>query len=128
MRRRAAPRLAPWGGGAHDARGEHTSAAGPPQALAPPGAARGDARGRHITRPRMRTLRGTSTSAGKPPARLDYIDTWRAVAVALVILSHLALHEGVKARFEGAGVDFMFHFGKVGVFLFFFISGFVVGK
>lgn len=51
------------------------------------------------------------------PSRRGYIDTWRCVAVAVVILTHL-----LEVRRLGELP------GYVGVYIFFFISGFVVSK
>ncbi len=51
------------------------------------------------------------------PSRRGYIDSWRCVAVAVVILTHL-----FEARRLGDVP------GNLGVYIFFFISGFVVSK
>lgn len=51
------------------------------------------------------------------PSRHGYIDTWRCVAVSVVILTHL-----FESRHLGALP------GYIGVYIFFFISGFVVSK
>jgi len=53
--------------------------------------------------------------------RHGYIDTWRCLAVSLVILSHLS-----SLRNPDAGTSVIT--AHVGVFIFFFISGFVVSK
>jgi peptidoglycan/LPS O-acetylase OafA/YrhL len=60
--------------------------------------------------------------------RLRYIDTWRAVAVSLVILSHLPFSKSMADALASHGIRGIFGYGRLGVMLFFFISGFVVTK
>jgi len=58
--------------------------------------------------------------------RLLFIDTWRLIAVVLVILSHLIgiRQQGVSSVQTGT----MGYYGYPAVLIFFFISGFVVGR
>lgn len=58
--------------------------------------------------------------------RLAYIDTWRCIAVSLVILGHLRFNDSVSSLVSGLGLDAIFDYGYVGVLIFFFISGYVV--
>jgi peptidoglycan/LPS O-acetylase OafA/YrhL len=65
-------------------------------------------------------------AGGAPRRRLDYLDGWRAIAVALVILSHVT---GFRAEplFLKALARWL-PMGQVGVLIFFFISGFVISR
>jgi peptidoglycan/LPS O-acetylase OafA/YrhL len=63
-----------------------------------------------------------------PSGRLAYIDGWRVVAVALVILAHLSLNTNIGEFYKTSWIGFISGYGEVGVFVFFFISGYVVGK
>ena len=55
--------------------------------------------------------------------RLKYLDGWRAVAVGIVILSHVT-----GLRPELSAWNFYLPSGQVGVGIFFFISGLVVTR
>lgn len=61
-----------------------------------------------------------------PPTRIGYLDTWRCIAVAAVILAHLP--KSIADRVLSSPVHLLFEYGQVGVFIFFFISGHVVSK
>jgi peptidoglycan/LPS O-acetylase OafA/YrhL len=58
--------------------------------------------------------------------RLTYLDTWRCIAVSLVILNHLRWNDSIHDAVDAHGLDAIFQFGYVGVSIFFFISGYVV--
>jgi peptidoglycan/LPS O-acetylase OafA/YrhL len=58
--------------------------------------------------------------------RLTYLDTWRCIAVGLVILNHLRWNDSIHDAVDAQGLDGLFQFGYVGVSIFFFISGYVV--
>ena len=61
--------------------------------------------------------------------RLPFIDTWRAIAVTLVILAHLTLNREMKQYMQVSRLlKFLGEHGETGVFIFFFISGYVVSK
>jgi len=61
--------------------------------------------------------------------RLSFIDTWRFVAVALVILYHLKSHDPrIADALARAHLRAIGEYGWLGVFIFFFISGFVVSR
>jgi peptidoglycan/LPS O-acetylase OafA/YrhL len=66
--------------------------------------------------------------------RLTYIDTWRVIAVILVIISHLAGNisplgnSKIEELINQSSLNFLGYYAEVGVFIFFFISGFVVSK
>jgi peptidoglycan/LPS O-acetylase OafA/YrhL len=67
--------------------------------------------------------------AGATTPRLPYVDCWRAVAVTLVIISHFGSHMPIVAeQFKHAKLGPISAYGTLGVFIFFFISGFVVSK
>ena len=67
-----------------------------------------------------------SSAAPSAPSRLLYLDGWRAIAVLVVIASHLTgfRHDPLWlkeiARWLPAG--------QIGVLIFFFISGFVISR
>jgi peptidoglycan/LPS O-acetylase OafA/YrhL len=61
-----------------------------------------------------------------PSKRLTYLDTWRCLAVGLVILNHLRWNDSIHVAVDAQGYDGIFQFGFVGVSIFFFISGYVV--
>jgi peptidoglycan/LPS O-acetylase OafA/YrhL len=74
----------------------------------------------------MQTLWQSATSA---PSRVAYIDTWRVLAVGFVIAAHLTLNPQLDAiSKENMLLQFITGYGQVGVFIFFFISGFIVSK
>lgn len=58
-------------------------------------------------------------------ARLGYVDTWRFLAVGLVILSHVLLLRHVRLWGVDDGAR---DIGYLGVLIFFFVSGYVVGR
>ncbi|WP_424361210.1 acyltransferase family protein [Methylocystis parvus] len=58
--------------------------------------------------------------------RLDYIDGWRVVAIALVFLDHLGMNREIGAFYEASPLGVLSQYGETGVFIFFFISGYVV--
>lgn len=60
--------------------------------------------------------------------RLAYIDGWRVIAVACVIIAHLGLNIQIGAFYKNNWIGFISDYGEVGVFIFFFISGHVVSK
>ena len=62
----------------------------------------------------------------QPLRRLTYLDTWRCIAVSLVIVSHLRWNDSISAHVGLTGLDEIFQFGYAGVSIFFFISGYVV--
>src|SRR5580704_15312418 len=66
----------------------------------------------------------------KSQNRLTYIDSWRVIAVALVIVSHLSYWGNADFHFLifNSRLHFPVYYGTVGVLIFFFISGFVVSK
>ncbi|AEG91355.1 acyltransferase family protein [Ramlibacter tataouinensis] len=73
---------------------------------------------------------GTAQHVGLVPSRPDpgrsgYIDSWRCFAVMLVVAAHL-----VETRTPGEVPDEgnFYHLGQVGVYIFFFLSGFVVSR
>ncbi|MCX7898855.1 MAG: acyltransferase [Methylocystis sp.] len=61
-------------------------------------------------------------------ARIAYLDGWRAVAIALVLLDHISMNKATSAFYDAHGLRFLSEFGEVGVFVFFFISGHVVAR
>lgn len=58
--------------------------------------------------------------------RLGYLDAWRLFAVSLVIVNHALMYWGV--RWPVLGNEGLLEVGKQGVYIFFFISGFVVSR
>jgi peptidoglycan/LPS O-acetylase OafA/YrhL len=58
--------------------------------------------------------------------RSAYIDSWRFYAIAMVVLAHLARNDHVKQVFGAANP--LLQYGHVGVYIFFFVSGFVISK
>jgi peptidoglycan/LPS O-acetylase OafA/YrhL len=60
------------------------------------------------------------------PARIPALDGWRAVAIALVIVSHGILLREPADRLGRAAGYFAGHLGGTGVALFFAISGFLI--
>ncbi|WBJ99610.1 acyltransferase family protein [Methylocystis parvus] len=62
----------------------------------------------------------------RPLERLAYIDGWRVVAIALVFLDHLGMNRTIGAFYEASPFGVLSQYGETGVFIFFFISGYVV--
>lgn len=62
------------------------------------------------------------------PQRIQHIDAWRLIAVALVIMSHVVQysHPWYTAHIRPDLVPLFWRFGNFGVQLFFCISGFVI--
>lgn len=60
------------------------------------------------------------------PKRLDYLDGWRVVAIALVLAEHLGMNARIAAFYEANPIGVISQYGETGVFIFFFISGYVV--
>ncbi len=60
------------------------------------------------------------------PARIDYIDAWRFLAVVMVIQSHIFVYSGLKVPFLTPYLDPLDRLGELGVLVFFVISGFVI--
>jgi peptidoglycan/LPS O-acetylase OafA/YrhL len=60
------------------------------------------------------------------PARIDYIDAWRFLAVVMVIQSHVFVYSGLKISFLAPYLDQLDRLGELGVLVFFVISGFVI--
>lgn len=58
--------------------------------------------------------------------RSAYIDSWRFYAIVMVVLAHLARNDHVKQVFGAANP--LLQYGHVGVYIFFFVSGFVISK
>ena len=69
------------------------------------------------------TVRAT---AAEPRGRLAYLDGWRAVAVAVVITSHVTgfRHEPLLLKQVARWLPV----GEIGVLIFFFISGYVISR
>ena len=69
------------------------------------------------------TIRAT---AAEPRGRLAYLDGWRAVAVAVVITSHVTgfRHEPLLLKQVARWLPV----GEIGVLIFFFISGYVISR
>ncbi|MGZ5619637.1 MAG: acyltransferase family protein [Methylobacter sp.] len=60
------------------------------------------------------------------PARIDYIDAWRFLAVVMVIQSHIFVYSGLKIAILIPYLDSLDRLGELGVLVFFVISGFVI--
>lgn len=60
------------------------------------------------------------------PARIDYIDVWRFLAVVMVIQSHIFVYSGLKITLLAPYLDQLDRLGELGVLVFFVISGFVI--
>lgn len=66
------------------------------------------------------------------PQRLKALDGWRAVSIAFVILSHIAIQSGIDANHDAGSAIIISLFpliqglGYAGVVIFFVISGFVI--
>lgn len=60
------------------------------------------------------------------PKRLDFLDGWRVVAIALVLADHLGMNRTIGAFYEASPIGVISQYGETGVFIFFFISGYVV--
>jgi peptidoglycan/LPS O-acetylase OafA/YrhL len=60
------------------------------------------------------------------PHRIAYLDGWRVIAIALVLLDHVDNNTRVAAFYDAHHLRFLADYGEVGVFIFFFISGYVV--
>lgn len=58
--------------------------------------------------------------------RLAFIDVWRAIAVLAVLVGHLDRNEPFRAVIESFSLQLIFGWASLGVFVFFFISGYVV--
>ncbi len=58
--------------------------------------------------------------------RLAHIDGWRVVAVLLVFADHLGSNKEIGAFYEKSALGVVSQYGETGVFIFFFISGYVV--
>ncbi|WP_363349987.1 acyltransferase [Methylocystis echinoides] len=58
--------------------------------------------------------------------RLAFIDGWRAVAILLVFADHLGMNKEIGAFYEQSAIGVVSQYGETGVFIFFFISGYVV--
>ena len=70
-------------------------------------------------------------AAGRVSHRFAHVDTLRAVAALLVFLAHVSERFSPLARAPGGGLSFpalarLLNFGRLGVLLFFAISGFVI--
>ncbi len=63
-----------------------------------------------------------------PPERLSFIDGWRVLAITLVFLDHLGMNREIGAFYEASPLGFISQYGETGVFIFFFISGYVVSR
>lgn len=64
--------------------------------------------------------------AAEPHGRLTYLDGWRAIAVAVVIMSHVTgfRHEPLLLKQVARWLPV----GEIGVLIFFFISGYVISR
>jgi peptidoglycan/LPS O-acetylase OafA/YrhL len=60
------------------------------------------------------------------PKRIDYLDGWRVVAIALVLADHLGMNHTIGAFYEASPFGVISRYGETGVYIFFFISGYVV--
>jgi peptidoglycan/LPS O-acetylase OafA/YrhL len=68
----------------------------------------------------------SNTNQDVAPARIDYIDAWRFLAVVMVIQSHIFVYSGLKITFLTPYLDQLDRLGELGVLVFFVISGFVI--
>ena len=59
-------------------------------------------------------------------SRIAYIDGWRVIAVICVIAAHLSQNMQIGLFFQHNWIGIISQYGEVGVFIFFFISGYVV--
>ena len=62
--------------------------------------------------------------ASPPPKRLDSLDGWRAIAISLVLLSHVPYTRECPAALSGFIYDFIN--GNLGTRIFFTVSGFII--
>jgi len=53
------------------------------------------------------------------PARIDYIDAWRFLAVVMVIQSHIFVYSGLKVPLLTPYLDHLDRLGELGVLVFF---------
>lgn len=60
--------------------------------------------------------------------RIAFLDGWRALAIGLVLLDHLGMNREIGAAYARGPIGIISEFGEVGVFIFFFISGYVVSR
>lgn len=60
------------------------------------------------------------------PDRLDYLDGWRVAAILMVFADHLGMNRAIGAFYEQSPLGVIAQYGETGVFIFFFISGYVV--
>ena len=67
-----------------------------------------------------------NTNKDVAPARIDYIDAWRFLAVVMVIQSHIFVYSGLNISFLIPYLDQLDRLGELGVLVFFVISGFVI--
>ncbi len=58
--------------------------------------------------------------------RIAYIDGWRALAMLLVFCDHLGMNREIGAIYAKSPIGVVSEYGETGVFIFFFISGYVV--
>ncbi len=58
--------------------------------------------------------------------RLAHIDGWRVIALLLVFADHLGMNKEIGAFYEKSPLGVLSQYGETGVFIFFFISGYVV--
>jgi peptidoglycan/LPS O-acetylase OafA/YrhL len=62
----------------------------------------------------------------RAPIRLDYLDGWRVAAILMVFADHLGMNHAIGAFYEKSPLGVIAQYGETGVFIFFFISGYVV--
>ena len=67
-----------------------------------------------------------SATVNKPSGRLVELDAIRGLAVILVVLYHYSTWQHQSAGYSVTQAAFEFWDGKVGVHLFFIVSGFVI--
>ncbi|MGJ0506305.1 MAG: acyltransferase family protein [Methylocystis sp.] len=60
------------------------------------------------------------------PKRLDYLDGWRVAAILMVFADHFSMNHAIAAFYEKSPLGVVAQYGETGVFIFFFISGYVV--